>query len=74
MTRMIRTGLVATAVLLISSAVAYAGSAATPVRQPLDAGRAAREAFRAQMHVLWQDHVVWTRQYIVSAATQPAAR
>ena len=72
MTRMIRTGLVAAAVLLVSSAVAYAGSAATSGAQPLDAGRGAREAFRAQMHVLWQDHVVWTRQYIVSAATQPA--
>jgi hypothetical protein len=73
MNRIIRTGLVATAVLLISSAVAYAGSAATSNPQPPDAGRAAREAFRAEMRVLWQDHVVWTRQHIVSAATQPAA-
>jgi len=72
MTRLVRTGLAAVAVLLISSAVAYAGSSAMSRSQPLDAGRAAREAFRAQMRVLWQDHVVWTRQYIVSAATQPA--
>lgn len=27
------------------------------------------EAFRAEMRRLWEDHIVWTRQYIVSAAT-----
>lgn len=27
------------------------------------------EDFRAEMRRLWEDHIVWTRQYIVSAAT-----
>src|SRR5687768_18431835 len=30
------------------------------------------EAFRAEMRRLWEDHIVWTRQYIVSAATLEA--
>ena len=29
------------------------------------------EAFRADMRELWEDHIVWTRQFIVSAATLP---
>jgi hypothetical protein len=68
-TRLLRTGLVAAIVLLLGTAVAYAGSGTNAQRSDADAGRASREAFRAQMRVLWQDHVVWTRQYIVSAAT-----
>jgi hypothetical protein len=47
-------------------------SAVTVAASPADAGRASREAFRAQMRGLWNDHVVWTRMYIVSAATLPA--
>jgi hypothetical protein len=30
------------------------------------------EAFRGEMRRLWEDHIVWTRQYIVSAATLEA--
>ena len=33
------------------------------------AGQASRDALRAEMRRLWEDHIVWTRQYIVSAAT-----
>jgi hypothetical protein len=70
--RVLRTGLVAAIVLLAGTAVAYAGSTTNVQGPDADAGRASREAFRAQMRVLWQDHVVWTRQYIVSAATEEA--
>jgi hypothetical protein len=62
MTRLLRIGLVIASALLVASAVTLAAS-------PVDAGRASREAFRADMRGLWNDHVVWTRLYIVSAAT-----
>jgi hypothetical protein len=64
MTRLIRIGVFAVSALLMASAVTLAAP-------PADAGRASRDAFRAQMRGLWNDHVVWTRMYIVSAATLP---
>jgi hypothetical protein len=37
-----------------------------------DAARASRQAFHDQMRTLWAgDHIVWTRCFIVSAATLP---
>lgn len=65
MTRLIRVGLLAVITVFVASAGVLASSPATGTR-------VSREAFRAEMRVLWTDHVVWTRQYIVSAATLPA--
>ena len=62
MTRLNRVGLLAVSALLVAGAVTLGAS-------PVDAGRASRQAFRADMRGLWTDHVVWTRMYIVSAAT-----
>jgi hypothetical protein len=33
------------------------------------ARKTSRQAFRAEMRKLWEDHITWTRLYIVSAAT-----
>ena len=38
-----------------------------------DSNKQSAEAFRAEMRRLWEDHIVWTRQYIVSAATSDVA-
>jgi len=37
------------------------------------AAKSTAMAFRDTMRKLWEDHITWTRLYIVSAATQPEA-
>jgi hypothetical protein len=75
MTRLTRLVTVGTAILtlLVSATVAIAATAAPAAATDhahADA-RTSREAFTAQMRKLWEDHITWTRLFIVSDATLP---
>lgn len=74
MTRFTRLVAIALGLLLVGTAVgvvaAASGASATHQHAP-EAGQASRDAFRADMRKLWEDHITWTRLYIVSAATLP---
>lgn len=59
--------LVATLFGLLAASTVFA----TPDKAGHEHEKLSREAFRADMRALWEDHIVWTRQYIVSAATLP---
>jgi len=72
MSRLARTLVFGLALVLTTAVGVVAGSSAQPSgheHATANAGRASREAFRAAMRKLWEDHITWTRQYIVSAAT-----
>ena len=64
-------GLGAIAGTLIASLVlAFAVTATSPADAHSHGARDTRADFHDTMRQLWEDHIVWTRQFIVSAATE----
>lgn len=73
MFRSLRVALLAGALVIGAVAASASANTAAPSVQDHTTDNAPSKpsatAFRAEMRRLWEDHIVWTRQYIVSAAT-----
>jgi hypothetical protein len=74
MNRLVRTVAIGLALVLSTAVGVVAAASNRPAEhqhEPPATGRTSREAFRADMRKLWEDHITWTRLFIVSAATLP---
>ena len=70
MNRTLRLGAFSIVAAIVVTGAALASAPADAAKTD---GKLDRAAFHDSMRALWEDHIIWTRLYIVSAATMPDA-